>query len=700
MAEFYRKKGEDTIYEGYDPKTGQFSGGISDETKAQSLGVIPDWQASWKPAGATTNIQTITPTPINFTPIGNLPTSLPGNSTVNPIYQNTVQQPTTPTPVIPPQDTVPTTPSTVASQFTEGSLIRAEGTPEVYMVGPDGKAHIPDPETFEKLYGADAWGSIQIISPEQLGAIPTADPLSSQSIGNIEGAIRNNPQTGKKEVFTPEGTWVAAETFTPDTIDQVSTAAVVSGAALDTDTEAAIAEGDLVRAQETPEVFLATGEGLKHITSPAQFEQFGYKWENVRDLTPALIASYKQGGTVTNIIDDFNKSISDQTNQLIQDATNDYDQIVKDITSGSDVETLETEQSGWRKKIVDMLAGLSDKVKSTSQDPTVIAREAELTALEPLIAAKEGAMELAIEKSGGSLESMSFIRGEQAQIRNIYNIELKTMYAKQAALQGNLDRAVTMAQDAIDTALKQEEIKLQTLQQALAFTQADLTREDQKVANAMQFALTQYQAELEQTRQDSQNRANTYAQIIATYGDVPGLDPSMDVTAQWALVGPQATTERNLRMAALQKQISDTGVTAQTGTIPASEALKLGVPYGTTYEEYAQISAPGDWSDNQFHVAFRGMLSSDKTYQEALDELSLDSSITNQDRGRFIAAKMWGQIEPGTLQAVFEGKASPVEDLTANLPAGQSQIKQPPEGLGIFDDYKGITFPDVLNLYK
>jgi len=61
MAQFYRKKDDQTVYQGYDPATQQFSGGISSEEQAQQLGVIPDWEASWKPAGAATNITTITP---------------------------------------------------------------------------------------------------------------------------------------------------------------------------------------------------------------------------------------------------------------------------------------------------------------------------------------------------------------------------------------------------------------------------------------------------------------------------------------------------------------------------------------------------------------------------------------------------------------------------------------------------------------
>lgn len=62
MAQFYREGDKPTIYTGYDQSTGQFSGGISGgEAEAQQLGVIPDWEASWKPAGSKTNVTSITP---------------------------------------------------------------------------------------------------------------------------------------------------------------------------------------------------------------------------------------------------------------------------------------------------------------------------------------------------------------------------------------------------------------------------------------------------------------------------------------------------------------------------------------------------------------------------------------------------------------------------------------------------------------
>ncbi len=84
MATFYREGDKPTIYKDYTPETG-FTGGFSSEAEAQQAGVIPDWDASWKPAGAETNITTITPEkltaaqPLN---LGGAPTDNNGDANV------------------------------------------------------------------------------------------------------------------------------------------------------------------------------------------------------------------------------------------------------------------------------------------------------------------------------------------------------------------------------------------------------------------------------------------------------------------------------------------------------------------------------------------------------------------------------------------------------------------------------------------
>jgi len=571
--------------------------------------------------------------------------------------------------------------------FPEGTLVRAQGDTKVYAILPDGtRAHVPDSETFNKLYGSGAWSNIKTISSGELQGITEGEALSAEFIGAQEGAIRVNPQTGKREVFQ-NGIWNPTETFDAGTKDIVSSEDIVKDTKLSADDMRAIEEGELVSAEGRPEVYLAKDGILRHIPSPSEFEKMGYKWEDIRDVAPSLIEAFKTGTPITQLVQQIDQSVS--TVQAIID----------EAMEGSEVEALEGEQETTRKTIAEILKAIPEKLTAWWKDPSIATAKAAKDESQKKINALEAAKQTALNISKNRLESTAFISGEQEQIKDRMNIEIALEQATLAMLSDDFDTAKEEAQLAVELAIKQEELKLQTAQQALDFIESDLTREDKEVAQKIQFALVEYQAQLEQAKEDAANRANTYAQIIATYGVIPGLDPSLPVTEQWSLVGPQATQERNLRMAALQKQIDDTGTTGQTGVIPALEAANLGVPYGTTYEEYSTMSQPVDWVDDQFRVAFRRMITANKTYQEALDEISLDDSILNKDRGKFIAAEMWGQIEPGTDQAVFENKATPYEQTTLPKSASQTQLPESP-GLGIFDDYKGIGSSDIINLYK
>ena len=623
------------------------------------------------------------------------PTPTPLPNVVVPQTESTPLAPggiTTPTPMTPtiPTPIVPGSSIQAPVIYPDGTLVRAEGDNKVYLINPEGKrAHIPDSETLNKLFGTGAWANIKTITAGELQGITEGTALTSETAGAEEGTTRVNPQTGKREIFQ-SGIWNPTEAFDVETKNIISSADVVEGTTLSSEAQRAIEEGELVSGIGTPEVYLAEGGVLKHIPSPSEFEKMGYKWENIRDVAPSLLESFKQGGSVSQFIQQVGETLSD------------HQSIIDQAKADSQVEDIEAEQETARKSITDILKGIPDLLTKWWEDPAIVEKQEALTETRTNIANLEAAKQTALDISKNRLESTAFISGEQEQIKDKMNIEINLELAKEAILLDDIELATDLAEKSIELAIKQEELKLTAAQQALSFIEADLTREDQEVANKIEFALIQYQSELEQIKTDANNRANTYAQIIATYGDIPGLDPSMSVTEQWALVGPQATTERNLRMQALQKQISDTGTTVQTGVIPALEAGKLGVPYGTTYEEYAIMSAPAEWDDEEFRVAFRNMIAGNATYQDALDEITLDGSILNKDRGKFIAAEMWGQVEPGTNQAVFEGKATSTGDIQTTLPQGSSNKTQLPKspGLGIFDDYQGTSFPDVINLFK
>uniref|UniRef100_A0A6M3IQA6 Uncharacterized protein n=1 Tax=viral metagenome TaxID=1070528 RepID=A0A6M3IQA6_9ZZZZ len=421
--------------------------------------------------------------------------------------------------------------------FPQGTLVRAEGDTKVYAIDANGQRQwIPNPETLNKLYGTGAWANIKTISSQELQGITEGATLDSETAGAQEGTIRINPQTGKREVFQG-GAYVSTETFDVEISDTIPADSITKDTVLPPEAYRAIEEGELVSAEGAPEVYLSQGGVLRHIPSPSEFEKMGYKWEDIRQVAPQLIDAFKKGTPITQLI------------QQIDESINTYQSIIDEAKAGSQTEELEEEQKGWRQKITDTLAGIGDKLTKWWEDPSITNKEAAITEAKGKIANLQAAKQTALNISKNRLESTAFISGEQEQIKDRMNIEIGLEEAMLGILQDDLATATEKAKYCVDLAIKQEKLKLTAMQQALAFVEADLSREDQEVANKMQFALIQYQSELEQVKADAQNRANTYAQLIASYGMIPGLDPSMSVTEQWALAAPKAQQVFNAALA-------------------------------------------------------------------------------------------------------------------------------------------------------
>lgn len=92
----------------------------------------------------------------------------------------------------------------------EGTLIRAKGTPEIYVVTPDGtKRHIPNPEAFEQEFGNKGWSKVKDIAPEQFNSIPNSTVTAIQP--TTSGATRTQPaigtQVGASDILTDNQLW-------------------------------------------------------------------------------------------------------------------------------------------------------------------------------------------------------------------------------------------------------------------------------------------------------------------------------------------------------------------------------------------------------------------------------------------------------------------------------------------------------------
>jgi len=70
------------------------------------------------------------------------------------------------------------------------------------------------------------------------------------------------------------------------------------------------------------------------------------------------------------------------------------------------------------------------------------------------------------------------------------------------------------------------------------------------------------------------------------------------------------------------------------------------VPDNIRNQVVKKLYAPREWTDEEFRIAIRKMKSEDRTYQEVLDEISMDDTIANEDRGRLIASEIYEMTTP------------------------------------------------------
>lgn len=567
---FYRKEGDQTIYENYDPNTGQFSGGIGSEADAQKLGVIPDWEAAWSPTGATTNIETITPSPISA------PTGGGGGSFMDRIksslsgaYQSIGEQvdrgveatgstpaPTTPfsfsgdvPTAFPSSVTATTTPTTTptTADTVQGEFYQIPGQPAVYR-WVDGKL-IPFSSEREGIdvglqrgaEGEPYWSNVIDINADQL----------SQFKGEPERAD-----------------------FVSEVAPEIDSETVVSDVQLSPDAKRAIEEGELVRAEDTPEVYLAEDGTLKHIKNPIEFDKMGYDWADVRDVVPSVLDGWKKGKTITEL------------SQTIDEYAGAFNDIMDQVTSDK-TDTLLDEQEDLRGKAKGILEGMASKLTDWWNDPAIKEKEDAITSKQNEVADLQTAKQTALNISKNRMESMGFIKGERGQIKDRMDIEIGLAQAQLGILQGNLEYAFEKAKASAELTLKQEQLKLDALSQALAFNQADLNREDQKTSTMLQFVISQHQTKLAQDQADLDNRTNAYIQITSTYGNIPGLDPTMSVTDQWAVAAPTIQEGVDLKTAIDRAQLAD-ALGGSGSDLPSNrfltekELLQYGVSAGTT----------------------------------------------------------------------------------------------------------------------
>jgi len=604
MTQFYRRGTEPTIYSEYDPTTNQFGGGISSESQAQKLGVIPDWEASWKPSGATTNIQTIDVSttgpsgPIQSAPI-NAPQSIPVNA---PQYQP-VQSGATDKYVR--QETMDD--GTVVGYLPDGNWERISGPAASAVV----KEKIPliFQQEFAGLFrGPDGtvWqvGSGQrkgITSRQALNDWFPNQPVQDISAEELAGlSIAGYLNAGKKESLISPGN-VTKEKFDVNAGTVYEPDNIVRDTELSTDAQKSIELGELVSPQGRPEVYQYGEGGLRHVTSKELFESMGLKWEDVRTIAPDLLSKYKMGSPITEL-----------TSLPKNDAFLTYEQAYDQAVSDAAIKAKENRDT-WVQTYIDKITGRTSAASIYEEQAKRSGLPGATDALANVmktIADKETAMNLAIESESGTPGfTVSEVTGRQGAIRRMASIELAGLYSKQSALQGAYELSYDQAKYATELAYNDEVNDINATKVILEIYSGIASEEDQKVIDKMNWDLAVRKDAIDRERQKDDQKVDLFVEYISKYPDMAkdvnvtdSMDDIMDVIGKYASEDERQQLAKDLLELGVEGiTLEEMGFDSPTGKVGGTRSWRNNNPGNIEYGEFA-ISQGAIGTDGRFAI--------------------------------------------------------------------------------------------------
>jgi len=289
------------------------------------------------------------------------------------------------------------------------------------------------------------------------------------------------------------------------------------------------------RIPKTPTVFEQTEEGVRPITSGADFTQF----DDVKDITPEELQGLRDRfgvgspvgaetlkeigtGKLFQYGDKGIRPISERGAKLAGgkigevgpgglglyktgSPISDYEaatimpQRIKESIEGRlGVKELETKEKSILGKLVERVKALPGKItgkreelfKGTEEKRQIVAD------IDKEIADKTASYEKQIEQVSTQPMSLASIRGEQERQTRLANIELKGLEAKKAAAQGDFNSAYNLARDAYVDFKETASLELESLNTQLALVREQLGGAESKVADELQFALDEREREL------------------------------------------------------------------------------------------------------------------------------------------------------------------------------------------------------------
>lgn len=145
------------------------------------------------------------------------------------------------------------------------------------------------------------------------------------------------------------------------------------------------------------------------------------------------------------------------------------------------------------------------------------------------------------------------------------------------------------------------------------------------------------------------------------------------------LAQKRATLARTLQLAAEGEEVvAPTTVTSWVNAIRSGATTIGNVPADIRDAVVATLYAPSNWTDEEIRATARIAQAKDVSYQDALNEISVDPLILNKDRARFITGELYGEIT-GTFEEFMGVPVTPTTP-KAGVPTGLPGLVWTDEG--------------------
>lgn len=209
--------------------------------------------------------------------------------------------------------TPPTTPTqiTSVSQLKSGEVVKTPSDPTVYVIKDGKKQPISSPQEFEQ--SGYKWDQIKIVQDDLLKQIAELKTQIAQLREELKktGTLIKNPygpevyviKDGKKEhVKSPEEfaqkgyNWEDIKQVTAEEIAQIPDFAEEAAA------EGTYASGTLIKSADSPDVYIIIKGKKKKIPDPATFNNWGYKWDQIKEAPASTVAEFPEVKIALNLV--------------------------------------------------------------------------------------------------------------------------------------------------------------------------------------------------------------------------------------------------------------------------------------------------------------------------------------------------------------------------------------------------------------